>query len=346
MRNTPPRRQSWRTCGSVALVLLVAVGLAPAATGFGCYANYEEVGGLANWPAHVRLMRDSGMNTFALFCRDEVSLQEQIDAAVEDCMLEQSVPIFVISNVSPVVWKRLMPNWQEVVAQDTDPPPGCGPGELAGFRAVVRAAKARARHPEGWPEIVAYNYDEPGHGEAEWDGQKHVGAIAKAHQDDGMRCGTSVCHPHIKDLVPYLDVLCVNLIIGGDLLGCKKAIQDCGKTFWIYEIHTRRFTPEALRLHVGLYTWQIQPESRLTWSWKDLLGEQADMAHPQTNARLQAYAQGRADFEALTEMEWRLKRLRDCFDWEGFPMEQFTGPEPREPNKWVPVPAWFELVPK
>jgi len=27
-------------------------------------------------------------------------------------------------------------------------------------------------------------------------------------------------------------------------------------------------------------------------------------------------------------------------------MEQFTGPEPREPNKWVPVPAWFELVPK
>lgn len=334
---------------AVAVVLLVLRGAIPSeaqTTGFGCYANYEDIGGLENWRAHVQLMKQVGMNTFALYYRDEVALQEQLDIAVEEGMLEQSIPVFIVSNAGPPVFQRILgeEKWAAVKAADLKPPPGFGPGEAYGVRAVVDAAQARARHADKWPELVAYNYDEPGGGNKDWDGHWAVRAVTQAHNANGFRCGTAVCWPHVKNLVDSLDILCVNLIIGGDLRGMKAAIQAAGKPFWVYDIHLRRMTPAAIRYHIGVWTWLVEPEVRLHWSWADFLGEQADMARPQMNNKLAAYAEGLKLYHRLRQAEHKMQLTREAFDWEGFPLKQFATPG-TDWQTWEPPVEWFEVVP-
>ena len=348
MRHSTSKRLRCFTLAAVVALLVGAAAVAAHAapvTGFGCYANYEEVGGLSAWPAHCRLMKACGMNTFALFYRDEVAVQEQLDAAVEARMLEPSIPVMLVSNAGPAVGKRLLgeARWAAICAADTNPPSGFAPGEAAIPAAVVKAARARARHADQWPELLAYNYDEPGHGEASWAGQASVAAVTKAFNATGLRCGTAVCHPHITNLVDCLDVLCVNLIIGADLWRVRCELLGQGKPWWVYEIMTFGMTETAVRYNVGVQTWLLEAENRLTWSWTRLLGPQKDMARPVLSPVLRGYAAGVRDYHRLRLQEQSMARARMGFDWEGFPVEQFT----RGPDKWrtwEPPAEWLRIT--
>lgn len=298
---------------------------APPPTGFGCYAYYTEIGGMENWRAHVKLMKQAGMNTFAFIWRGSGNLREQLDIAVEEGMLEKSVPVFAIAENGPDQFNAELDAaaYQKMVMADREPLGGFSAGDVAGTAALVAKARKEARYADQWPEIVMYNYDEPGHGDPKAD-ISGIGLVTAAYNAVGFRCGTAIEWPNIERAVPLLDILSCSIIIGGDLKRTKAAILAGGKEFWAYEIFCSRASPELIRWHIGYWTWQAQPRSHLSWNWNGYLGKQEDMAKPQMTDRLRAYAEGRKDFEWLTATEDRLKSMREGFDWEGWPVKLYA----------------------
>ena len=322
--------------------VLLVVTHASAATGFGCYAYLRDVGGLENWRAHVRLMKQSGMNTFAIVWRGSRELREQLDIAVEEGMLEKTVPIFLIGENGPDQFKAELAaaDYERMKQLDPKPLSGFGSGDIAGTAALVAIARKDARHAADWPELIMYNYDEPGHGDPAAD-LTAVGEVTAAYNAQGFRCGTAIEWPNIERAALLLDVLACSIIIGGDLGQTKTTIACCQKEFWAYEIHlSTRASPELVRWHIGYWMWQAQPKSHLSWNWVGYLGKNFDKANPRMTPRLEAYAQGRRDFEYLTAMEATLKTMRASFDWEGWPVKGHAaeGFDYKPPP--LALPAW------
>ena len=113
-------------------------------TGHGCFANVHKQAfgpgiGLLNWRKHVRLMKAHGMNTFVLYINSPEDLAAQIDIAIEEEMLESSIPIFVIVQSPNGVHERIVPNWEEVVKADTNPI--WAPGQFTGHVAVLKKSR-------------------------------------------------------------------------------------------------------------------------------------------------------------------------------------------------------------
>ena len=308
-------------------------------TGHGCFASVHNQAfgrglGLQNWRKHVKLMKAHGMNTFAIYVKTPEDLATQIDIAIEEEMLESSIPIFVLMESSSAVHKRVIPDWEEVVKAETPLRV-----ERRGHVAVMEKAREIAKYPRQWPELIPYNDDEPGKGKAGAD-MTGVGQITAAYNEAGYRCGTSVYGPNVKEAIPFLDVVAVGALIGGDLRGCKQAIADAGKEFWVYDPNGHVLKPKMVRWQVGYWTWQVQPRSHLTWLWTSFIT--GDMADPQPTERLRSYAEGVRDFKIMTKAEERvdrrlakhgkvpprmqaaadrLKELRAKFDWEGRPVK-------------------------
>ena len=68
-------------------------------------------------------MKTHGLNTFAISIRGPQGIATQIHFAIEERMLDNQVPIFLMHRVGPEVFNQLVPNWDEVVKKDTNPPP-------------------------------------------------------------------------------------------------------------------------------------------------------------------------------------------------------------------------------
>ena len=329
----------------------------PKPTGFGCYAYMHELGGLENWRTHVKLMKTHGMNTFAIFTRGSQDVARQIDIAIEEGMLEGRVPIFLLDHSGIPEFKRLVPDWEEVVKKDTNPVPGWTPGRAIGTAAVIAKAREISKYPDQWPEIITYSVDEPGRGNPLSDKElSDLGRITTNLNAVGFRCGTACIYPNVKNLVPLLDVIAVASIVGGDLKGCKQAIEAGGKEFWMYHTGIPKTNLKLARWLLGYWTWQVEPASYLAWNWNGFI--QGDMADPKPTDVLLAYAQGVEDFKLLTAasghlertsesgksaslqaIEKRFKRLQAGFRWEGLPMEEFDAA--RAEGK-----PWHETVPE
>ena len=328
----------------------------PLPMGFGCYAYAHELGGLAHWRAHVRLMKAHGMNTFAIFTRGPQDIAAQIDTAVEERMLEKHVPIFLLEHAGPPIFQQLVPNWEQVVEADAAPPPGWEPGHAVGVAAVIARARQLSRFSDRWPELVIYSVDEPGRGEPlSAESIRDVGSLSAGYHAVGYRCGTACIYPNVKNLVGSLDVIAVAAIYGGDLLGCKRAIQGGRKEFWIYNTGLPATNLKLLRWSVGYWAWQVQPRSYLAWNWNGFIT--GPLSAPQATPKLRAYAEGVADYQRLIaaerylqrlsqlekppelqRVEQRLASLRAGFRWENLPPREFAETRARQQPWHTTVP--------
>ncbi len=99
-------------------------------------------------------MKAHGMNTFAIFTRGPQDIAAQIDVAIEEGMLEKQVPMFLLDHSGPDVFKQLVPNWDEVMKKDTNPPPGWSAGHAIGAAAVIAQARKIAKYRNKWPELI------------------------------------------------------------------------------------------------------------------------------------------------------------------------------------------------
>ena len=329
----------------------------PAATVFGCYAYAHELGGIANWRTHVKLMKAYGMNTVAPFTTGPEDIAAQLDIMVEEGMLESSIPMFLLDHSVAEHFKQVVPNWDEVVKEDPNPLPGRGPAMEVGRAAVFEKAREIGKHSDRWPEFIAYSVDEPGRGKPMSDEEIEVlRKITARYNKVGIRCGTACIYPNVKNLSPVLDVIAWCAIYGGDLKGCRQAILGAGKEFWVYDTGTHRLNPKLARWWVGYWTWQMQPKARLVWNWNQFIT--GDMTDPQPTDVLRAFGEGVKDFKLLTAAENRLKpmlekkksaRLREIenhfkalragFEWETMPQKEFNAA--RAEGK-----KWHEVVPE
>ena len=318
---------------------LISAGAAERApvTGFGCFVNVYELGGVDNWRAHVRLMKASGMNTFAIWLRTPEDLAAQINIAIEEGMLTGDVPVFVLPEVSEE-WSALnVPDWDQVVSADTEPPYGLGPGQTKAFTFALNKAKELATQISLWPELILYNLDEPK--KEQW---KAVGQITAAYNAFGYRSGTGCIlynGQDAKEVASLLDIVAVAVIIGGNLRDCRDAIQGAGKEFWVYHTSVPQLTPAMARWQSGYFVWQTQPKCHLSWNWNGFIT--GDLDDPSPTATLAGYARGVSDHRILTEAEQFvvearsesgdlsetvlelqqvLDELRRRYDWEGMPV--------------------------
>jgi len=357
-------------------------------TGFGCYIRDETLDLTPEkWRQHVRLMKQAGMNTFCTSYKGHNQLAYMIDIAIEEGMLETSIPVVVMGRDGEAQFRAAMGDaaYEQAVAKEKQergaPPPGWGPIEALGKKMVAEKAKQISRCGDRWPEIVQYGPDEPGHGNPIED-TSDIAAVTQYYNDSGARCAMSCIHPNMKNLVPCTDIMIANAILGAqpDLKQVKEEVQrinaeqGTNKEFWVYEIGCREAMPKMVRWHMGYWTWQIGPRVHLSWSWTDYLttdigigmgqvnealrwnrevlslnpaperatqlqsrieGLEAKLgqfeerrkeilANPQMNSRLRAYAEGVRDFYYLTNTEEKLKTMRDQFDWEGWPFDEFV----------------------
>jgi len=332
---------------AIAALVLLAATVPQAQTGFGTYAYRSHIGGVQNWRAHVKLMKKYGMNTFVIEYGTVEEFRDQIDIAIEEEMLDPQFPVFAFANIGEATFAQLVPDWEKVKAAEKNPLPGHGQGQFAGKAYLTKLARSMSKYPDQWPEIVAYNIDEPGRGKPMTSAEKRViGELTNRNNDQGVRCGTAVCYPNIKNMVPLLDIVCVSIIIGGDMHGCKRLIEASKKEFWVYDTQLAHApcTPEMVRWSIGLWTWLVQPRMRLSWCWKDYLKAGCDMANPEPSEQLIAYGEGVKDYNHLTATQARLDKYRAEFDWEGYPVKEWIAQGGATTTK--PTIDFDKLLPK
>jgi len=319
-------------------------------TAFGCYLVGPEIT-QDNWRANVKLMKQYGMDTFALMdVKSAERLVWILDIAIEEEMLNSEAPILLCIGAPEAYYKQLLcsdDEWAKAEKKYANMQPDTGTSwwDFEGSAKAISHALHVGKYANKYPEFVFYSFDEPGHGELIKEGSNTFAVMREntmAWNFLGFRCGTSVCYPNVKNMVPVLDILAVNIIIGGDLRGCRRAIISGKKEFWVYDIHTFHIglTPEMTRWSIGLWDWLVQPRVRLSWCWKDAIG--GDMNNPKPTIQLKAYKQGVADYMLLRSTELSEKELpaslieyRDSFDWEGFPLKEWVaqgGAKTAKPN--------------
>ena len=325
---------------TIGIVMLMAVTFASAdPVGWGCFANYQTIGGMDNWRAHVRLMKEAGMNTFVLTYGSPEQLAAQIDIAIEEGMLEKTIPVVAMACCNTVQYAT-----PEEIAKEP-PISGFAPGELYGNARAYGLARAASRYSECFPEIVAYTFDEPGRGEPlEEVTLEALLDIYAGYKDAGVRLVGALCHPNTRNLFHVVDIPIINTIIGADFAGDKAILQAAGREFWTYHTALRNYTPSAVRYHVGYWTWACGQRVNLNWDWAGMLGEQMDIAAPQMNDRLRAYAEGVRDYHYLAATEERLAELRAYWgNGDMMPVEWWvsqgraaTCPSPLDLDKLLP----------
>lgn len=316
--------------------------------GWGCFVPLPSVGGTENWPAHVAVMKEAGMNTFVLLdWQTPEQLRTYIDTAIEQGMLECGVPLTTSCNASFAQHEAAIgaDKWAAMVAVDPKPQPGWSPAQMTGTAALIALAREGSPYGDRWPEVIVYGIDEPGHGEGRDFDLETLVRIKDKWNAAGLRIGSAVVYPWDRPAIPALDVVMVCSIIGHDLPGTRAAIAEAGKEFWTYQMGLRNSTPSAIRYHVGLWTWQTGQRVNLNWDWAGMLGEGQDMTAPVMNDRLRAFAEGVKDYRWLAATEARLAELRGMWDGDYMPHDWWTAyPLPRQDFAQSPVDL-EELLP-
>ena len=277
-----------KTVLSILLVTsMCSTAISAEPTGFGCYVIDHQIGELTAqlWTKHIRVMKAAGMNTFATSYAGHQQLAYMIDIAIEEGMLETSIPVVLMPRNGEPRFRAVMGDaqYERLVAEEAaagGPPPGLGPIQLLGEKHVQRTAREMAKYPDRWPEFVGYGTDEPGRGKPlTRKGLADQKRLYDSFHEFDYRLATSVMHPNMFNMVPYLDIVIANCILGADP-SLKKVKDECerlGKEFWAYEIDARRGTTKMVRWHVGYWTWQTGPRVHLSWSWMDFLTSDFDM---------------------------------------------------------------------
>lgn len=314
--------RGWQAAVLAAVIVLVAAAPTYGA-GWGCWVNVGDIPEGA-WPAHLALMRDAGMNTLVVNgWRSSAQMRTIIDAAIETGMLDTSIPIVQSAAFGPerIVDEVGVARWAELQAAEPEPLEGWYPGQFAAILEVLDKARIGSEHTDEWPQFMGYGIDEPGHGEDRELNLNYMMAIRDRYHAAGGRVASAVLYPYDLSCVYALDVVIACCIIGNDLPTVKAACNAAGVEFWTYHTGLRHCTPSAVRYHVGLWFWQSGARVNLNWDWRGMLGEQADMRHPQMNARLEGFRQGVEDYRYLAATEARLAELKAGWTGDFMPVQ-------------------------
>jgi hypothetical protein len=339
----------------IAAVLCVSVA---GAQGWGCF--YQDHVAVPDWSPnlwrqHVRLMKRAGMNTLTVSYPNADRLTETIDIAIEEGMLVSSIPVLVLPRCGTAEGRRVLGD-QRVGELQADFAErgltlgGWGSGEAGIAAGIWEYARTQSRFPDQWPEPIGYGPDEP-HNSEKWCRRFDCGEtlnvwpVTRMWHHAGWRHGTAVMHPHIRCLVPSLDIVVSNLILGADptLRQQKRECERQGREWWVYAIGCRYAKPEMIRWQMGWLFWQVGARVHLSWCWSDFL---EDPTAPEWNERLEGYRLGVEDYrrlESLSDCEQDMRRA--LWDGEGWPWDEFARAKERDGHTRDAVPDFdFERL--
>lgn len=213
-------------------VRLSCIDLPRSDIGYGFYTDSVRYPDQTQIPAYLRDMARHGMTTFTPYGREvgpkpwdyAECLAWHIDAACDAGLVDTRFPLVCLS---------------------------------IGVKDILRA-RDFARHD--WPELVAYNQDEP---------QVSAGAdvaryAAEAHAE-GLRSGTAIEWRIAKEIGAPLDVWVLHM--DGMSEEAVAAARDAGKARWMYNCSLRGSNAALHRYWTGVYTWAMNPEVCLTWTY-------------------------------------------------------------------------------
>ena len=218
----------------VTVTLHVGPSVPPADCGYGFYTDYLRYG----YPEHERQyfehMRDYGANTFTPYgwqALDGGDIARQIDTALAVGLLDPQFPLFVL--------------------------PDCAGSD---FTALIEDARAKAKHSDEWPELIAYNRDEPGEAQRE-----EVAELARNYHDGGYRTGTAISGQAALAFGEILDICCIHM--DGVTRAVREKLQRDNVEFWTYNCTLRGTNAPLHRYSTGVWTWKVRPKVKLTWSY-------------------------------------------------------------------------------
>jgi len=217
-------------------VNLTCVDLPESAIGYGFYSDYVRFPDPLQGPAYYADMAAHGMNTFTPYAR-ELPAQFGVDnhnaAALLAWHIETGLRVGLVDKHFPLL---------------------C----LSAGEAAIQAAKPLATQP--WPELIAYNCDEPGRERA-----AEVKASADAAHAAGLLSGTAIDGAIAQDIGDPLDVWVIHMDSMSD--AASQAAQDKGKQRWLYNCALRGSNAALHRYMTGVYTWAVAPEVCLIWTY-------------------------------------------------------------------------------
>lgn len=343
----------------LAVLLLLGI-LGPAsAQGWGCFVQDETLGDWTTdlWRQHTRTMKAAGMNTFTVSYPNADRLTEYIDIAIEEDMLDTSIPVMVLPRCGEKEARRIAGDrvCNEIAADFAERGlllGGWAPGE-AGFAALIwEHARKQSKYPELWPEPIGYGPDEPYNIPDEcrrFDCGEYLNVwpVTRMWHHAGWRHGTAVMHPHQRCLTPSLDVVCSNLILGASPTNqqIRRECERQGREYWVYEIGARKCTPEMIRWQMGWLFWQTGARVHLSWSWTDFLLQDGEPV-VELNERLRGYRLGVEDYRRLESLpEDEQARRRAMWDGEGWPWDEWVGAKEKGISPYEAVPNFdFERL--
>lgn len=216
---------------TVTVTLRVTAGVPPSDCGFGFYGNYQAYSYGGQEPLYLKHMRDYGCNTFTAYSwtADGSDLVRQMETAARVGLLDKRFGILVL--------------------------PTSPPGTL-----IPRAVEA-GRDSEAWPELIAYNHDEPRR-----DQEDSVRAASRTVHDAGLRTGTAMGAASAFLMGDCLDIWIVHMNVVNDTLRelCRR--QDA--EWWVYNCNLRGTNAPLHRYYTGAWTWKVRPKVNLLWAYQ------------------------------------------------------------------------------
>ena len=215
---------------------LAVIDLPPGEIGYGFYTDHHRFPDLAREPDYDRDMAAHGMTTFTPYAREvphiptvdsrdsAQTLAWHIDTAIETGLCDARFPLLCLA----------------IEPKD------------------IQRAKTLARHP--WPELIGYNYDEPG-----LEKGAEVASYAEAWHAVGARTGTAIDGNHARVIGAPLDVWVVHCDSMSD--ETDAAATAAGKERWVYNCALRGSNAALHRYWAGVYTWSQAPRVCLTWTY-------------------------------------------------------------------------------
>ena len=215
-------------------IMLVCLDLPPSDIGYGFYTDSVRypTQGLDAERTYMADMASHGMSTFTPYARElgatpwdyAKCLADRINAASEVGLADPRFPLLCLS-ASP---------------------------------AIIHGAQTFARGE--WPQLIAYNCDEPGR-----DKGPEVKALADEAHAAGLLSGTAIDGAIAQEIGDPLDVWVLHM--DSMSAAATKACADKGKDRWLYNCALRGSNAALHRYWTGLYTWAVKPRVCLTWTY-------------------------------------------------------------------------------
>lgn len=286
----------------VIIAVLLAASVLPteaAPCGFGCFVERARLAAPEKWDVYCRHMASLGMNTFAFYPVSDADLIYQMDTAVEVGMLQQDVPVILVSNM------KAAPG---VVGNDA---------EWSDLPRRVAEARGAATHGDQWPQVLIYGTDEPAKAEQciSW---------SCSYRAKGAKAITAICTPNVVDFLPYLDAILIHASPGVLTAENVAATHEQGTLFGVYNIGlSRKGSPALARYWTGQWTWQAGCKLNLLWCYADLIEDGPE--GPKGKPICEGYAAGVRDYHLLRQLDALRSQTPDWDFWPG--MTGSLGPE-------------------